>query len=254
MIPKIIHYCWFGGKKKPPLAQTCLRSWKRFAPDFELKEWNESNFDLSAAPLYVRQAMEAGRWAFVTDYVRLVALTRYGGVYMDTDVELKKPLTPYLEHRAFAGFESMDAVQTGLLACEPGFALFEEFLHYYDTAVFLREDGSTDLTTNVEILTRLCLERGLRLDNSRQCVDGLTIYPKAVFCPVEYETGKLKKSRQTVCIHWFSASWHTQQELDQIAKEKRQKEQERRSRLRVRVGTALLGEKGYEKLKAILKK
>ena len=133
-------------------------------------------------------------------------------------------------------------------------ALFEEFLHYYDTAVFLREDGSTDLTTNVEILTRLCVERGLRLDNSKQCVDDLTVYPKEVFCPVEYETGKLKKSRNTVCIHWFSASWHTQQELDQIAKEKRQKEQERRSRLRVRVGTALFGEKGYEKLKAILKK
>ena len=254
MIPKIIHYCWFGGKEKPALAQACLRSWKRFAPDFELREWNESNFDLSSAPLYVRQAMEARRWAFVTDYVRLVALTRYGGVYMDTDVELKKPLTPYLHHQAFAGFEAVDRVQTGLLACEPGFPLFEDFLHHYDTAAFLREDGSTDLTTNVEILTRLCVERGLRLDNSKQCVDDLTVYPKEVFCPVEYETGKLKKSRNTVCIHWFSASWHTQQELDQIAKEKRQKEQERRSRLRVRVGTALFGEKGYEKLKAILKK
>lgn len=254
MIPKIIHYCWFGGKEKPALAQACLRSWKRFAPDFELREWNESNFDLSSAPLYVRQAMDARRWAFVTDYVRLVALTRYGGVYMDTDVELKKPLTQYLHHRAFAGFESMDAVQTGLLACEPGFPLFEAFLHHYDTAVFLREDGSTDLTTNVEILTRLCVERGLRLDNSKQCVDDLTVYPKEVFCPVEYETGKLKKSRKTVCIHWFSASWHTQQELDQIAKEKQQKEQERRSELRVRVGTALFGEKGYERLKTILKK
>ena len=254
MIPKKIHYCWFGGKEKPALAQACLRSWKRFAPDFELREWNESNFDLSAAPLYVRQAMEAGRWAFVTDYVRLVALTQYGGVYMDTDVELKKPLTPYLHHRAFAGFESMDAVQTGLLACEPGFPLFEAFLRHYDTAVFLREDGSTDLTTNVEILTRLCVERGLRLDNSKQCVDDLTVYPKEVFCPVEYETGKLKKSRKTVCIHWFSASWHTQQELDQMAKEKHQKEQERRSELRVRVGTALFGEKGYERLKTILKK
>lgn len=254
MIPKIIHYCWFGGKEKPALAQVCLRSWKRFAPDFELKEWNESNFDLSSAPVYVRQAMDARRWAFVTDYVRLVALTRYGGVYMDTDVELKKPLTPYLHHQAFAGFEAIDRVQTGLLACEPGFPLFEAFLRHYDTAAFLREDGSTDLTTNVEILTRLCAERGLRLDNSKQCVDGLTVYPKEVFCPVEYETGKLKKSRKTVCIHWFAASWHTQQELEQLAKEKQQKEQERRSALRVKIGTALFGEKGYEKLKAILKK
>lgn len=254
MIPKIIHYCWFGGKPKPPLAEKCLRSWKRFAPDFELREWNESNFDMLSAPLYVRQAMEAGRWAFVTDYVRLVALTCYGGVYMDTDVELVKPLTPYLHHRAFAGFEAVDRVQTGLLACEPGFDLFRKFLHHYDTAVFLREDGSADITTNVEVLTRLCVRHGLVLDNSRQCVAGLTVYPKEVFCPVEYETGKLHKSRKTVCIHWFSASWHTQQELDQIEREKLQKRQEQRSQLRVRIGTALFGRNGYEKLKKIVNK
>ena len=92
-IPKIIHYCWFGGKPKPKLAEKCIASWKKFCPDYQILEWNEDNFDLSAAPLYVRQAYEAGRWAFVTDYVRLKALTELGGIYMDTDVELVKPLT-----------------------------------------------------------------------------------------------------------------------------------------------------------------
>jgi len=252
MIPKILHYCWFGGREKPPLAQKCLASWKKHCPDFVLQEWNESNFDLSGAPAYVRQAMDAGRWAFVTDYVRLVVLVRQGGVYLDTDVELVRPLTPYLHHRAFAGFESNRAVQTGLLACEPGFDLFRQFLTHYDTAVFRRADGSLDTTTNVEVLTRLCAAHGLRLDGSRQEAAGLAVYPKDVFCPVEFESGRLYRTRRTVAIHWFSGSWHTQEELDQLEKEKRQRQEERRSQLRYRLGTALLGEKGYAWLKRTL--
>ena len=252
-IPKIIHYCWFGGKPKPPLAEKCIKSWKKFCPDYEIREWNEGNFDVSTAPLYVRQAYEAGRWAFVTDYVRLRALTELGGVYMDTDVEVVKPLDPYLKHRAFAGFEQIDRVQTGLLACEKGFSLFQAFLAHYDTASFLRPDGSVDITTNVEVLTRLCRERGLVCNDKFQVVDGLAIYPRAYFCPVDYETEKLKRTRKTVTIHWFSGSWHTEEELEAMRQEKLQLERERRSNLRVAIGHKLLGEKGYEKLKALIK-
>ncbi len=254
MIPKILHYCWFGGKELPPLAERCLESWRRCCPEFEIRQWNEQNFDLSQAPEYVRQAMEAGRWAFVTDFVRLAVLMEYGGVYLDTDVELVKPLTPYLRHRAFAGFETVDRVQTGLLACEPGFDLFRQFLAHYDTAVFRREDGSLDVTTNVEVLTRLCVERGLRPDGRKQEVAGLTVYPKAVFCPVEFESGRLRRSPGTVAIHWFSGSWHTQAELDQIELERKQREAQRRSETRVRVGTAIFGKKGYEWVKEKIKK
>ena len=252
-IPKIIHYCWFGGKPKNALAEKCIQSWKKFCPDYELVEWNEHNFDIAAAPLYVRQAYEAGRWAFVTDYVRLVGLTRMGGVYMDTDVEVLKPLDKYLHHKGFAGFEATDRVQTGLLACEKGHPLFLEFLAHYDNAVFLKEDGTQDITTNVEVLTALCVKHGLRLDGTHQELEDFTVYPKDVFCPVEYETMKLKKTRRTVVIHWFSGSWHTQQELDALEAEKRRQREERNSNLRVKIGTTLLGEKGYEKLKSLLK-
>lgn len=253
MIPKILHYCWFGGGAKPPLAEKCLASWRKYCPDFEIREWNEGNFDLSQAPLYVRQAYEAGRWAFVTDYVRLLPLTQEGGVYMDTDVELVKPLTPYLSHRAFAGFERDDGVQTGLLACEPGFELFQEFLEHYDTASFYREDGTQDTTTNVEVLTRLCQAHGLRLDGTRQSVAGLELYPKEVFCPVEFDTMRLHRTRKTVCIHWFAASWHTQQEIEELERERQQQKEERASALRYGLGTRLLGEQGYARLKSWLK-
>lgn len=253
-IPRIIHYCWFGGKPKPPLAEKCIASWKKFCPDYEIREWNEDNFDLSTAPAYVHQAYEAGRWAFVTDYVRLVALVKMGGVYMDTDVEVVKPLDAYLQHEAFAGFESVDRVQTGLLACRPDFPLFREFLSHYDTAQFLLPDGTQDTTTNVEVLTRLCVARGLQLNNCYQVVDGLAVYPREYFCPVDFETEKLKRTRKTVTIHWFCASWQTEEEREFLRRERQRLAYERRSNLRVRLGTALLGKKGYERLKALLKR
>lgn len=253
-IPKILHYCWFGGKPKPPLAEKCIRSWRKFCPDFEIREWNESNFDLEQVPAYVRQAYEAGRWAFVTDYVRLRALTEVGGVYLDTDVEIVRPLEPFLKHEAFAGFEHLERVQTGVLACRKGFPLFQEFLAYYDTAVFRRPDGSMDTTTNVEILTGICRKKGLVFNDTFQVVDGLAVYPREVFCPVDYDTMKLKKTRKTVTIHWFSGSWQTQEDLRILEEERRWKRREQRSNLRVAIGSRLFGASGYEKLKKLLRR
>ena len=252
-IPKIIHYCWFGGKPKPELAEKCIKSWKKHCPDYQILEWNEDNFDVAAAPAYVQQAYGCKRWAFVSDYVRLKALTEMGGVYMDTDVEVVKPLDPYLKHEAFAGFERFDRIQTGLLACEPQFPLFRDFLAHYDTASFLKEDGSVDITTNVEVLTNLCIRRGLVCNNQLQTVDGLTIYPCEVFCPVDFDTEKLKRTRKTVTIHWFSGSWHTEEELEAMRQEKLQQLREKRSNLRYAIGNKIFGEKGYKALKKMLK-
>lgn len=253
-IPKIIHYCWFGGKPKPELAEKCIRSWKKYCPDYEIREWNENNFDLSAAPGYVQQAYARKRWAFVSDYVRLLALTEMGGVYMDTDVEVIKSLDPYLKHTAFAGFENETSIQTGLLACEKGFPLFRAFLSYYDSAEFIREDGSVDTTTNVQILSAICKEHGFVPNGMFQQVEGLTIYPKDVFCPVEFETMKLRKTRRTVTIHWFSGSWHTEEELEAMRQEKLQQRRETISNIRYAIGKTLFGERGYEKLKSVLKR
>lgn len=253
-IPKIIHYCWFGRNPKPKLAEKCIKSWKKYCPDYEIIEWNEDNFDVSAAPNYVKQAYEAKRWAFVTDYVRLRALTEMGGIYMDTDVEVIKSLDPYLKNQAFVGFEHPERVQTGLMACEKNFPLFREFMAHYDDASFLRHDGTPDVTTNVAVLTKLCLERGLVLNDKFQVLDGLAIYPREVFCPVDYDTKKLKKTRKTVTIHWFSGSWHTEEELEAMREEKRQLQREKHSNFRYGLGTKLFGEAGYEKLKSLIKR
>jgi hypothetical protein len=145
-------------------------------------------------------------------------------------------------------------VQTGLLACEKDFPLFREFMAYYDTASFLREDGTPDVTTNVEILTGLCLQRGMICNDRLQEIEGLTLYPREVFCPVDYDTKRLKKTRKTVTVHWFSGSWHTEEELEAMRQEKLQLRREKRSNIRYALGNRLFGEKGYEKIKKLLKR
>lgn len=126
-IPKNIHYCWFGKTSLPEDAQRCIASWKKFCPDYEIVEWNETKINLSALPLYVQQAYAAQKWAFVADYVRLYALIRYGGVYMDTDVELVAPLDRFMNQAAFAGLEDASHVATCVMACEPEFPLLKNF-------------------------------------------------------------------------------------------------------------------------------
>ncbi len=206
MIPKIIHYCWFGGKAKPELAEKCIESWKKFCPDYEIVEWNEDNFDINSN-LYVKQAYEARKYAFVTDYVRLFALYTQGGVYMDTDVMVLKPLDEYLVHESFSGFESKTKIPTGIMASEKGNPLFGELLGYYDTATFLREDGSLDMTTNVEIITDMLTPKGFVPNGEFQVVAGFALYPQNVFCPLHKKLNNKKYMQNTATIHYFAGSW-----------------------------------------------
>lgn len=212
MIPKIIHYCWFGGNPFPKLAEKCIKSWKKFCPDYKIIRWDEERFVIDAAPLYVRQAYHAKKWAFVTDYVRLYALVNCGGIYMDTDVELIAPLTPFLKHQAFSGFEDYKMVPTGIMACEKEFPLFNKLLKYYDNITFINDEGEMNLTTNVTIITNACLEKGLVQNNSFQVIEGFALYPKEYFCPKSYTDGVIYLTSKTCCIHHFNASWLTEQE------------------------------------------
>lgn len=206
MIPKIIHYCWFGGNPLPELAQKCIESWKKNCPDYEIRRWDESNFDLNYND-YVREAYEAGKWAFVTDVVRLYALVNYGGIYMDTDVEVLKPLDDLLSYDAVSGFESPTQIATGLMACRDLHPMFREFLADYDGAHFKKEDGTYDTTTNVVRITNICLKYGLVQNNTLQTVNGFTLLPSDYLCPKDYRTGALNVTENTYTIHHFDGSW-----------------------------------------------
>lgn len=206
MIPKKIHYCWFGGNPLPELAQKCIESWQKFCPDYEIIEWNESNFDINCCQ-YAKEAYEAKKWAFVSDVARLYALVTYGGIYMDTDVELVKPIDDLLEYEALSGFEAKDRIPTGLMACREGFSLFSELLADYNNRHFVDADGNYDLTTNVKTITDICLKYGLVLNNQKQTVEGFTLFPADYFCPRDTATLKLSITKNTYAIHHFSGSW-----------------------------------------------
>lgn len=208
MIPKIIHYCWFGGNEKPEKAQKCLASWRRFCPEYEFREWNEENVSLEDCPKYVQDAYAAKKYAFVTDYVRLKVLHEHGGFYMDTDVELLKSLDPFLKDRGVIGFENNSFVNSGqMLAAEAGHPILEEMMRCYDGISFYREDGSMYLLGCPHVNTDVLVRHGLVKNGREQVVAGFHIYPADWFNPLDSTTEELSKTRNTVSIHWYSMSW-----------------------------------------------
>lgn len=207
MIPKIIHYCWFGGNPLPPLAVKCIDSWKKFLPEYEIIEWNEENFPLEEY-IFAKQALESRKFAFVSDVSRLHALKEMGGVYMDTDVEVLKPLDDFLHLPAFSGFENDDYVPTGIMASEKNSVWASELLAYYDNRPFINEDGSFDMRANTMVITEMMLKKGFKMTNTFQEIAGyVTFYPNDYFCPKSYKTGKIELTKNSYCIHHFAKSW-----------------------------------------------
>ncbi len=211
MIPKIIHYCWFGHGEMPELAFKCIDSWKKYLPDYEIQLWNEENFDVNAIP-YTKEAYEARKYAFVSDYARFWILYKYGGLYFDTDVEVINPLNDIIEKGSFMGFENNEPLTTGVapglgLGVEAGNSLYKEIKEYYEREHFMNEDGSRNLKTVVSRVTDILIENGLKVDNCFQTVRGVNIYPYDFFCPIRVSDGKLTITANTVSIHHYAASW-----------------------------------------------
>ena len=211
MIPKKIHYCWFGKNPKTKLAEKCIKSWETLCPDYEIIEWNEDNYDLSAAPLYVRQAYEAKKWAFVTDYVRLQVVYEQGGIYMDVDVELEKPLDLLLTHSAYFGYEDGVFINTGEgFGAEPGTPILRGLMEDYAEIPFILEDGSYDLTPCPKRNTAVFLRHGLKQDDSMQILPGdILILPRIYLCPLDSLMRYRTRSAKAISTHWFDASWRS---------------------------------------------
>ena len=220
MIQKIIHYCWFGHNPLPESAQKCIASWKKFLPDYEIKEWNEDNFDVNIIP-YTQQAYEAKKYAFVSDYARFWILYHYGGLYFDTDVEVIKPMDDIIERGAFMGIEligtdGMPQVNPGLgLGTESQNPFYKKVLDYYIGQRFLNGDGSLNQTTVVTRVTGVLTEAGMLASPTMQRVCDIWIYPSDFFNPLESLTGKLKKTDNTRSIHWYMNSWDDSSSLRQ---------------------------------------
>lgn len=209
MIPKIIHYCWFGKGQMPELAVKCIDSWKKILPDYKLKLWNEDSFDINSVP-YVKEAYQSRKFAFVTDYVRLFAIYHEGGIYMDTDVEMLKSVDDLLHLPAFSGFESEKDIPTGIMASEKDGQWAKEMMEYYtNDRHFLLQDGSLDMTSNVLIISKLMSANGFKLVNSYQVYKNcMHIFPKDYFCP-KGRTGIITLTENTYCIHHFAGSWNS---------------------------------------------
>ena len=209
-IPKIIHYCWFGRKPLPELAIKCIASWKRFLPDYEIKEWNEENFDVNQIP-YTAQAYKCKKFAFVSDYARFKIIYENGGIYFDTDVEVIKPMNKILAKGPYFGMEASDGkllCAPGLgFACNPGLGLCKEMIKEYECSKFILSNGLLNLETVVTRLSNILQNNGFKYNDGITEYDGILFYPPEYFCPINYNTGEKKITSNTYAIHHYAASW-----------------------------------------------
>lgn len=210
MIPKIIHYCWFGNGEMPEKNKRCIASWKKFCPDYKIIRWDESNYDVKKND-YMKEAYETKSWGFVPDYARLDIIYQFGGIYLDTDVELIKNIDELLSYDAFMGFEDGVHVSPGLcIAAKPHHETIKRIMdEIYLGRKFIKRDGSPDLTPSPIMNTNALLTLGLRQDDSLQSVGNVMILPTEFFCPKDYKSGKLNITSKTYGIHWFNASWQS---------------------------------------------
>lgn len=217
-VPKIIHYVWLGKGEKPALFYKCLESWKKFCPGYEIKEWNEDNFDISDCK-YAVQAYKNKKYSFVSDYIRTKVLYEYGGVYVDTDTEITKSFDDLLDNDFTISFENNVHCSTATLVSSSRHPLIKFLCLYYHMVDFINKNGKLNLTPNTILITYF-LKRfyGLKLNNKKQVLQNrmdnnddakIMVLPKEYFSPLNYTTRKLKITSNTYAIHYFNATWFT---------------------------------------------
>lgn len=207
MIPKKIHYCWFGKNPMPKSATKCINSWKKYMPDYEIIEWNEDNFDINYNK-YTKEAYEAKKYAFLTDVARLKIIYDHGGLYFDIDVEVIKSFDDLNNCAAFFGLESIGNVATGLgFGAEKNNHFVKMLLDDYKDRNFFMKDGSMDLTPCPLINSKIFKNVGFQLDGTLEKVNDVVVYPIEFFNPMNVGTGRIKKTNNTYSIHWYNKSW-----------------------------------------------
>lgn len=217
MIPKIIHYCWFGGKPLNEKAQMCVESWKKILPDYEIRRWDESNFDFNCCE-YVKQAYEAGKWAFVADYFRFWALYNYGGIYFDSDVEVVKSFDEFLSLDFFTGYETQETLEAAVIGAAKGNSICKKMLDHFHRNTFL-VDGKPNLEPLPALFTKVVVEEFDFKKNYKKTIqlkNNSTIYPVDYFSPMDCLTFKVKATKNTHCIHRFTNSWRSPEGLEMI--------------------------------------
>ncbi len=214
-IPKMIHYCWFGGKPIPAEYKRYMESWRKYMPDYDIVEWNEQNYDVNCIP-FSAEAYEMGKFAYVSDYARLRILYEHGGIYLDTDVELLKPLDSLLERGGFMGFEKNSNAPSGTMlnvalglgfAVPPQHPFIREIMDFYETHHYRYPDGRVEQITIVSITTEILKKKGLTQSDTPTTIEGVTVCPWDYFCPIEFLGSALEISANTYSIHHYSASW-----------------------------------------------
>lgn len=212
MIPKIIHYCWFGGSELSKEAKKYIETWRSLCPEYQIIEWNETNFNVDAVP-YVREAYEQRKWAFVSDYARLYALEKYGGIYFDTDVEVLKPLDTFLNNKAFIGAESKYSICTAVIGAEKGATFIGELMRLYNDLHFVNEQ-EIDLTPNSQRIFEYLKNTYDYKETSKPIKwENCTLYPKDYFSPINCYTYKQEITKNTYCIHRFAGTWKNEKEV-----------------------------------------
>ncbi len=219
-IPKIIHFCWLSGDEYPELIRKCTNSWKEKMPDYQIMIWDTKLFDVNINK-YTQEAFSCRKYAFVSDYIRLYALYNYGGIYLDSDIEVLKSFNDLLDQKAFTGFENDHTVAAWIFGSEKANPLFKELLEYYDDKAFIKENGDMDLTPNTIPVTETLLKHGLKLDGSDQVLDYIHIFPSDFFCPYTRATETLNITDNTYSIHYFNGAWISDNKKNIIMKRKK---------------------------------